>query len=415
MDSGITPVYVADELPGLPYWVDRREFSGDRHYIAHWDDPDVGIEAYISSTTVLQKFRETPRRLVEWMIDNHGSTSHYQHHLLEKADNGSIIHAMIADVTIMEIPTHDYDRFLDYACEKGRRYGRSREWVEERLEGMYKAIMSFLAFCRDYEVEILAVEIPLVSRYYQVGNQLDLVLRMNAKKYTEATLRVNRHRITAIVDFKTGNVYPSHADQLMINKLTWNETYPGYKINKLYNLRPTDWQEKIDRKTGMVEPKYELRDQTDQASELKILAVLHLWKIVNERDEDKLKYLLRRERQRHKELRSWEDKHGVQMTHLPRRLEYTEAVTLGKSPSHGIRLISGLDHYMKERARKQRLREQEPQGIAEGEIVKEEGLYGEYEWKYSGGIWYFKNTKGEYEPGGHNDQQRLNAAYNLSE
>lgn len=66
-------------------------------------------------------------------------------------------------------------------------------------------------------------------------------------------------RITAIVDLKTGRIWPNHPYQLEAYKLLWNHNFPECPVEMIFNWRPKDWNKQK-------EPTYQLKNQTDEIS-----------------------------------------------------------------------------------------------------------------------------------------------------
>lgn len=118
-----------------------------------------------------------------------------------------------------------------------------------------KALMSFDAWYREYQVEPLAIEVLLHAKLGFAGTA-DLVCRITDKKGTKVVL----------VDFKSGSsIYDDYAVQLEMYKHAWDEHAKQHdipQIEAVYNWLPKDWRK---------EPTYTFKDQTGVCDPLEIM------------------------------------------------------------------------------------------------------------------------------------------------
>jgi hypothetical protein len=210
--------------------------SGDRYYYIQ-DLLTSAITFYVSTTTWCKKVLPTSPFLMEWMKKN-GEESDAKRDTA--AEYGTLMHICLAEYLMMgynfsETPL----RVETYLKENGLSRKLQREWCMK----LNKAVASFAAFCREYEVEPILIEGMLGSDELGIAGTIDLICYMTIKA----------KRYLAQVDFKSGNIYESSELQLMINQRIFEENFPHLKIEKLFNWSPKDW---------LKEPTYTLKDQT---------------------------------------------------------------------------------------------------------------------------------------------------------
>lgn len=148
-----------------------------------------------------------------------------------------------------------HDSIRNFAESNDVEYTWPRHGKKAWFDDAWLGLLAWMKFLNDYEVKPLAIEISLMHPD-GYSNTIDYVFEMNAKKYTNKTPKKNRKRIIAILDVKTGYIYPDHAFQLGCNWESFEHNYRDLKIDKVYNWTHREWWKK---------PSYELRDQTDNA------------------------------------------------------------------------------------------------------------------------------------------------------
>ena len=116
---------------------------------------------------------------------------------------------------------------------------------------MIKDLASFWQFVIDNNVEVIAIELPVM--YDGLATQIDLVCEMD----------FNKKRQKAIINIKSGKSASGkeHANQLAIERELFNCIYQdllGYSIDLVFNLHPTNWKK---------EPTFTLKNQTDAAND----------------------------------------------------------------------------------------------------------------------------------------------------
>lgn len=256
----VGPDYAASliEVPPEPlYRIDDR---GLRFYYSL--DSDYQPTFYGSTTTIKSLVTPTPRAIIEKELEM--GKDAFRTYRDMRASFGTFWHIEAARFT--QFREYDLDKLQDRIDQ----WGKSDPPVD--TSGWYtdawKGLLSWMQFMSDYSVEPLAIEIPLPHPDGYAGT-IDLVCRMYDKKYTSKTPEENRTRINAIIDWKSGYIFPDHAIQLHMNKRVWEHQFSGQPIQAVYNWTWRDWTSR---------PTYDLRNQTDSEEAALIDAYLHIWK-----------------------------------------------------------------------------------------------------------------------------------------
>jgi hypothetical protein len=229
-------LFKLDEIPAPPPLF-RYDASGQRYYA------EVTSAGYVlwypSVTTVIRATSPMAPGLLQWYV-KHGENAGKMRD--DAAERGTQMHVLIADYLTGE------DVLLDGLPEF-----------------QAKALASFDAFAKEYEVEPLAIEILVHSKDHVFAGTADLVCRMNYKG----------RRVLALVDFKSGeNFYRDHAVQLEMYAIAWNEHYGAdYPIEYLFNWSPKDWRTK---------PTYNLKEQSGVSSVREVELRSQLFRIAND-------------------------------------------------------------------------------------------------------------------------------------
>lgn len=266
--SEILPLFFnADAILESPTKLYRIDDGGNRFYYT-FDWENWKPEYYISITALLNKTMPTPGHLLRWYAE-HGwdkATAITN----EKAEYGTMMHRELSQLLIFNQCDLDSlnERVKQFMYERGLDYSVA-DWTIE----LKKDILAFAKFIEDYDVKPLCIEGHMVSRDTGIAMVLDLVCEMNAQCYTDKTELAKRKRIRAVIDYKSGksgNFYESHEIQLEAGKQIWEENFPGYPVDAVYNWAPKDWKK---------EPTYTLTNQTGRPSAQKLPLLLELAKI----------------------------------------------------------------------------------------------------------------------------------------
>ena len=298
----VEPFFVAEMVKSIETPVFRRlTLDGNRYYYRLLDDGTVRI--YASGTNLIKDgYAEVKDQLYTWkkglelIGQNPEEVSQYE------ADKGTIMHYLfglyltgrdiylrrshiiqLVEESDLRIPKKNIDRFKS---------------SEEDLDNMIERIRRFAKFCSDYKVKPILIEKILSHEKYCVASPIDLVCQMTVVEKVEgyfgATYKVNgkgfkagdpklekkdvERTFNAIVDFKSGGIYPAYALQLELYRREIEEWYGDVlPIEKLYNFSP-----KSESSRG-----YTLRDQTNN-KEIKKADCVFAQGAINHENKDKV-------------------------------------------------------------------------------------------------------------------------------
>ena len=255
----------ADALIEPPYRVWQLNSAGHRYYYRF--DEEGNPEFFPSVTTILSQTLPKSPWLVKWIADKGMEES--ERYKLERASYGTFMHAAFERLLI----GRRYD--LDALKDELKAYIETNRLPDDFIyyaDDLKKDVLAFAQFVMDYDVRPLAVEIALVHPYHRYAGMIDCPCTMLEKPGSDK-------RVNAIVDFKSGRkgFYEEAEIQLHLYRDMWNENFPRYPMQKLYNFSPKDWRKK---------PTYNLKDQTDSINARKIPALLELAAIEDDKIEN---------------------------------------------------------------------------------------------------------------------------------
>lgn len=255
----------ADALIEPPYRVWQLNSSGHRYYYKF--DKEGHLEFYPSVTTILSQTLPKSPWLVKWIADKGLEES--ERYKMERANYGTFMHAVFERLLI----NRSYN--LDTLKDELKEYidvNRLPEDFIHYADDLKKDVLAFAQFVLDYDVRPLAVEIALVHQVYRYAGMIDCPCTMLEKPGGE-------RRINAIVDFKSGRngFYEEHEIQLHLYRDMWNENFPRFPMERVFNFSPKNWRKK---------PSYNLKDQTESPNARKIPALLELASIEDDKIEN---------------------------------------------------------------------------------------------------------------------------------
>jgi hypothetical protein len=233
----------------------RIDVAGLRHYIR-----EKNGQTYKSLTTFLSAVMPKNRFLQSWreeMAADLGSPEKLDEWMEKVADYGTALHIAVADYCRNGyVNWYDFEDWAyNYLTGAGLKAGTLQTAVRE----LTKDFAGILQFFYDYDVRVIAVEIPVFISA-GVATLVDLVVEMDEKNY-QATPVEKRKRISAIINLKSGksgSSFEDHILQLVGERWAFNETYSQSIVN-VFNLSPSNWKEtpsyKLTNHTKTVEEK----------------------------------------------------------------------------------------------------------------------------------------------------------------
>jgi hypothetical protein len=223
---------------------------------------------YISVTSLIDMTTRQDEGLIRKMSDM--GYDKWMTWLNERANYGTILHILIAE--FLEHRHIDFDKLGDRVSVLFSQYDIPKSKWFVFYEDICHDMLSFCKFASDYNVEPLAIEIPLISKTHKFGGTLDLVCKMtvqekgffgevykSGEKKGQPKESTKDLTVYGVVDFKSGRngFTDKHADQLMLCEILLKENYDMFMDSKipvrLYNWSPKAWR---------TEPSYNLKDQS---------------------------------------------------------------------------------------------------------------------------------------------------------
>lgn len=179
----------------------------------------------------------------------------------ERAEYGTFMHGEFAELLI----SRTYS--LDQVRQRLEIFATNHllpPMFMDYVGSLQKNLLSMAQFMIDYDVKPLAVEISLLNEYDTenklsgYGTTLDLVSEMRFKGSSS--------RDICITDFKSGKGFNEKNElQLHAQRDTWNKHFPEFKVDRVFNWRPKNWQRL---------PTYEFKEQTYSKSAPKLYFIL---------------------------------------------------------------------------------------------------------------------------------------------
>lgn len=254
-----------NKLPELNYSLRRINTKKGRYYIK------VGVpKMFLSVTSVISATLPLDDALIKKMCEK--GYDEWMKFLNERATYGTILHTLIAEFLISR--KIDFDTYGDRVLEIFEQHKVEESkyfvWYEDIIQDM----LAFAAFCEEYKIEPIAIELPMASDVYGFAGTLDLFCKITLKEkgfYGEVyktgprkgdpkeSFQENTYK--AIIDFKSGRHghTEAHANQLVLCQMLMDENYPGEMDDsvKLFNWSPKAWRSA---------PGFVLTDQTGKVS-----------------------------------------------------------------------------------------------------------------------------------------------------
>ena len=244
----LIPLYVAPSFAtAIPIievlW--RYDAAGSRHYRRK------NGEVFKSLTTFISAVESTPVILQGWrekLIEELGSGDKVDTFVEATATYGTLDHEALAH--IVREGQVDWLQLYEWAKRLLEGQDFSGQTSSLAATDLLNDIACFLQWIHDYNVVILAVELPVWSQH-GFATLIDLVAEKDEKKY-ESTPPEKRKRHKCIVNLKSGRkgFFDSHGLQLIGERMMFNQVYgPAFgNIDAIYNLAPTNWRTTPDYK-----------------------------------------------------------------------------------------------------------------------------------------------------------------------
>ena len=221
----------------------RYNRGGDRYYYTNPESPDgmisyttlAGYEVGMSYAERLMKWRaEVGEEAAQYIMKSTAAQGTGEHILIGLFSRGEL--NSFAEVK---------DFGFDWALSQGYPH-LAAEWMDYYCE----SIASWMAFVKEKNVEVLAVEFPLFDEEWGIAGLVDIVAEMD----------FNRKRRKCIIDIKrnarSGEM--KYAFQLQAQKEVWNKKYPDiFEIEGIFNWSSKNWTRTKGRN-----PSYDLVNRT---------------------------------------------------------------------------------------------------------------------------------------------------------
>jgi len=236
----------------------RVEIGAGRHYRRE------NGNTYKSLTTFLDAVMPANRFLQNWrekLTADMGSVEKVEEFVQATADYGTALHVAVAD--FCRNRKVNWAEFDAWAFSYLSGMGMQPDTISAAHQELTKDFASMLQFLYDYEVKVLAVELP-VWLDSGVATLIDLVVEMNDKKYTEKTEPGKRGRHYAIINLKSGKkgFFESHILQLCGERAMFQNVFGSHlTVEQVYNLAPTDWR---------TTPNYKIKNQTAEIADKRL-------------------------------------------------------------------------------------------------------------------------------------------------
>lgn len=263
------PIYINEKLASIksPFYLRRMDFWGKRFY--YEVDEESNPTFYLSTTTFIKSVLPESKFLTDWRINTalfKGSQEAADEYVTSTADYGTCLHICIGEV--IKNGKYDWSKLLvtiNEYCENKIDAYTLRGWVKD----LQKDVLAFCQFIKEYNVNVVAVEFPIIGD--GIATCIDLVVEMDieekgfwgevylsgAQKGLPKETKQTR-RVVSIIDIKSGRkgFYDSHEAQLELCKKMWNAYFEGtdYECEMIFNWSPKDW---------VSSPSFNLKDQTN--------------------------------------------------------------------------------------------------------------------------------------------------------
>ena len=220
----------------FPYIVYRIDNKGMRLYASYVDEELIYGP---SITTVIDRMQSNISNLDRWKIENFKTYEDYKIEMEKRAVYGTFLHIIFSKLLQgYTLNSLNYKNQIQVEFEKEDIYLRNKE-LKYYANKFKKDVLAFLCWIKEYEIEPISIEQSLLNyiqkedeSFMPYGGCIDLVCKA----------RLEEEKELIIVDFKSGEsgFYESHQIQLEACKQMWNELYPDYQVERIFNLGMND-------------------------------------------------------------------------------------------------------------------------------------------------------------------------------
>lgn len=204
----------------------------------------------VSATTFLTLSSRESKYLTSWresVIEQFSSKEKAHQYVEMTAKYGTLLHILFADAYKRNVKSYEDVYQITFDALK---QDIGIEDADIAASEMVKDLGSLIAFAREKNIEVTAIELPVM--FNSVATQIDIV----------CTMDFNGKRQKAIINIKSGKngAVEQHGHQLAIERYLYNNTFGKDfgQIDLVFNLAPCDWKDK---------PTYKLTNQTTAANE----------------------------------------------------------------------------------------------------------------------------------------------------
>lgn len=289
-----------DALRLPPVKLYRMDGAGLRTYYSY-DKPKgrakPKIKFYAGVTSLIHAVTPTSPFLIKWMIAQGGNDEDVKN---ERARYGTLMHIQFEHILNALITKSTFN--LDDLPAEVAQYIDEHELINidfnQWVSDLKQDCLGFVQFLIDYQVQPLAIEIPLKCEKYGTAGTVDLfckikvleegyfgeVYKTSSSKYGYNAGDPKKSKgyvdYYAVIDFKSTRkgVYYEHELQLHYYEAAIRENFTDFTDTpmRLYNLRPRDWRS---------EPAYTLTEQTGKHTHKKLKLLSDLFFMDNDLSE----------------------------------------------------------------------------------------------------------------------------------
>lgn len=258
----VRTIYFNPESIVLPnYRVGRIPFNknGRGYYIIN---PDNTVSFFISLTTAIGTTQPLAKEIIDWQIS---LGSDYKRTLRLKADYGTLMHELVGKFCIDKKLSMSE---IDLAVSNYRNKGFNDKEIDNWNKELRKDLRAWAQFVVDYNLEVICVEVVLVSFVHGFATAIDIVawhdepIMVESEEAYQSGPRKGEKKIVkgskrtlCLINMKSGRkgFFDTHATQIEAEKRIFEENFPDMAVSKIYNWAPTEWKKN---------PDYKLKDQS---------------------------------------------------------------------------------------------------------------------------------------------------------